>query len=275
MSGFSACIEWLFAAEAPSVPDRIRLAKAAGLDAVEFWHHSNKDISAVRAALDETGLPLAGILCELGNAMSEPQPGTGLPDLPRTGKRTASLTDRAQHEAFLHSVRVSLAAAQALGTKVMIAQSGDFLRDVPRAEQHRAIVDILREAGRVLAGSGVVIALEPLNDRIDHKGYYLTSTIEGLDIVDEVGSDAVRLLYDIYHAGVMEEPITLLDGRVDRIVHAHLADTGGRHEPGTGTLDYAARIGWLREHGYNGFIGLEYRPTVGTVESLRALRAAL
>ena len=268
MSGFSACIEWLFAVEAPAFADRIRHAKAAGLDAVEFWHHSNKDIPAVRAALDETGLPLAGILCELGSAMSETG---GLPGLPHTGKRIASLTDRAEHEAFLLSVDVSLAAAQALGTSVMIAQSGDLLSDVPREEQHRAIVDVLREAGRRLSGSGVVIALEPLNDRVDHPGYYLTSTTEGLDIVDEVSSDGVRLLYDIYHAAVMEEPITRLDGRVDRIVHAHLADTNGRHAPGTGTLDTAARIGWLREHGYAGFLGLGYRPTVG----LRALRAAV
>jgi hydroxypyruvate isomerase len=249
---WSACIEWLFAAEAPAVPDRIRLARAAGLEAVEFWRHSNKDLAAIRGALDETGLQLAGILCE----------------------PIANLTDPATHESFLSGVRTSLAAAQVLGAPVMIAQSGNLLADTPRAQQHAAIVSVLRAAADVLAGTGVVLALEPLNDRIDHQGYYLTSTTEGLDIIDDVGRPEIRLLYDIYHAAVMGEAIELLAGRVDRIVHAHLADTAGRHEPGTGTLDYRARIGWLRDNGYSGLVGLEYKPTVATAESLRALFAA-
>jgi hydroxypyruvate isomerase len=251
--GWSACIEWLFAAEAPdSFPDRIRLAKAAGFDAVEFWRHTNKDLPAIRAALDETGIKLAGILCE-----------------PK-----ASLTDRAQHPAFLESVRVSLAAAKTLGTRMMIAQSGDLLPDVPRAEQHRAVVDALWEAGKILDESGVFLAIEPLNDRIDHKGYYLTSTAEGLDIIDEVAVPEIKLLYDIYHAAVMGEGIELA-GRIDRVIHVHLADTDGRHEPGTGSLDYKARVDWLRAHGYRGYIGLEYKPTVATVDSLKALFAAI
>lgn len=246
---YSACIEWLFAPEADNVAERVRLAAAAGLAGVEFWRHSGKDLSAIRAALDETGVSLAGILCE----------------------PIANLTDPATHESFLAGVRTSLAAAQQLGTKVLIAQSGNVLDRVPRAEQRAALVAALKRAADILAGTGVVIALEPLNDRVDHKGYYLTSTTEGLDIVDEVGRPEIRLLYDIYHAAVMGEPVELLAGRLDRVVHVHLADAPGRHEPGTGMLDFTARIAWLRADGYAGLIGLEYRPTAGTVASLSAL----
>lgn len=262
---YSACIEWLFAdanglpplpgtpegsfpvGVKAEVPDRIRAAKAAGLDAVEFWHHSNKDLGAVRAALDETGLTLAGILCE----------------------PIAPLTNPESHERFLEGVRVSLAAAQHLGTKVMIAQAGDLLPDVARSAQHAAIVKVLGEAAKILEGTGVVIALEPLNDRVDHPGYYLTSTEEGLDIVDEVGRPEIKLLYDIYHAAVMGEEIDVLDGRLDRVVHVHLADTPGRNEPGTGRLDYADRLEWLAKQGYDGLVGLEYRPSVPTIETLK------
>ena len=74
---YSACIEWLFAAEAPDFADRIRAAKAAGLDAVEFWQFSNKDLDAVNAALDETGLPLAGILCEPIAPLTNPEAHAG------------------------------------------------------------------------------------------------------------------------------------------------------------------------------------------------------
>jgi hydroxypyruvate isomerase len=247
---FSACIEWLFAAEAPDFPDRIRAAKAAGLDAVEFWRFSNKDLDAIAAALEETGMPLAGILCE----------------------PIAPLTDATAHQTFLDGVRLSLAAAQRLGAKLMIAQAGDDLAGIPRLAQHASIVSALRAAAEVLEGTGVIIALEPLNDRVDHPGYYLTSTVEGLDIVDEVDRPEIRLLYDIYHSEVMGEAIEdVLGGRVDRLAHVHLADMPGRGEPGSGTLDYADRLEWLGQAGYRGLVGLEYRPTKGTVESLAFL----
>jgi hydroxypyruvate isomerase len=245
---YSACIEWLFAKEAPSVPDRIRAAKAAGLDGIEFWHWSNKDLDAVKAALDETGLAIAGILCE----------------------PIARITDPDAHPLFLEGVRASLSAAIKLGAPVMIAQAGDDRPGIPRETQHAALVKVLREAAEIIKGSDVVLALEPLNDRVDHPGYYLTSTTEGLDIVDEVDRGEIRLLYDIYHSAMMGEEIeTALDGRLDRVVHVHLADTQGRGEPGSGTMDWVERLEWLANHGYSGFVGLEYRPTGSTEDSLR------
>ncbi len=244
---YSACIEWLFAAEHERVADRIRAAKAAGLDAVEFWRFSNKDLPAIRQALDDTGLALAGILCE----------------------PIAPLTSPEAHAGFLDGVRTSLSAASQLGANVIIAQAGDDQAGIARAAQHAAIVKVLKEAAGILEGSGVVLALEPLNDRVDHPGYYLTSTVEGLDIVDEVGRPEVRLLYDIYHSAVMGERIEeVLDGRLDRVVHVHLADAPGRGAPGSGALDYLDRLHWLRREGYAGYVGLEYRPGGSTEEGL-------
>ncbi len=247
MMRYSACIELLFREEA-QVADRIRAAKAAGLDAVEFWRWSDKDLDAVKAALDQTGLPLAGILCE----------------------PIARITDPEMHPVFLDGLRASLLAALKLGTPVLIAQAGDDRAGVPRQAQHAALVKVLKEAADILKGSGVTLALEPLNDRVDHPGYYLTSTVEGLDIVDEVDRPEVRLLYDIYHSAMMGEHIEeVLEGRLDRVVHEHLADTQGRREPGTGSLDWQARLHWLEEHGYRGLIGLEYRSSGTTVDSLK------
>jgi hydroxypyruvate isomerase len=248
---YSACIEWLFAKEAESFPDRIRAAKAAGLSGIEFWRWSNKDIGAIRAALDETGLPLAGILLE----------------------PIARITDPDAHAAFLEGVGASMAAAKKLGAPMLIAQSGDDRLGVPRQVQHAALVKVLKDAADILKGSGVVLALEPLNDRVDHVGYYLTSTVEGLDIIDEVDRPEVKLLYDIYHSAMMGEHIEdVLDGRLDRIVHVHLADTQGRGEPGSGNMDWQARLDWLADHGYQGFVGLEYRPTGSTEDSLSFMR---
>jgi hydroxypyruvate isomerase len=262
-TGYSACIEWLFADAdgLPALPgtseagkparanfaDRIRAAKAAGLDAVEFWHWSTKDADAIKVALDETGMPLAAILCE-----------------PIT-----QITDPERHGTFLDGVRASLVAALKLGAPVIIAQAGDDRSGIPREQQHAALVKVLRDAADLLKGSGVTLALEPLNDRVDHPGYYLTSTVEGLDIIDEVDRPEIKLLYDIYHSAMMgEQTEDVLDGRIDRIAHVHLADTQGRGEPGSGTLDWQSRVDWLRHAGYDGLIGLEYRPTTSTVATL-------
>jgi hydroxypyruvate isomerase len=245
----SACLEMLFNPEFANFTDRITAARAAGFDAVEFWRWSNKDIDAVAAALQETGMPLAGILCE----------------------PIANLTDPATHPAFLDGVRNSLAAAKRLGTRLLIGQSGNLLPGVSRAEQHAAIVACLKQAAEILEGSGVVIALEPLNDLVNHPGYFLTSTVEALDIIDEVGRPEIRLLYDIYHAAVMGEAVELTAGRVGSIAHVHLADTPGRHEPGSGVLDWQVRRDWLRNAGYGGLIGLEYRPSGTTLDSLKFL----
>lgn len=244
---FSACIEVLFAKEAPVFADRIRLARDAGLDAVEFWWTSNKDIDAIKTALDETGLPLAGAVVET----------------------TAHLTNGAAHPRFLELLDDTSAVAQRLGTKILIAQGGANQPDVPRPAQHAAIVAGLTRAADRLKGTGIVLAIEPLNTLVDHKTYYLSSTTEGLDIVDEVGRPEIGLIYDIYHSAVMGEDIErVLAGRLDRIAHVHLADVPGRGEPGSGKLDWRSKLAWLDQAGYRGYVGLEFWPTKPTREAL-------
>jgi hydroxypyruvate isomerase len=247
LRGWSACIEWLFADVAEDLPGRIRAARAAGFTAVEFWGPDGKDLVGIKAALDDTGLKLAGILTE---PMSQ-------------------LTDPATHAAFLEGVHHSLETAQRLGAGLMIVTTGDDRPEVARATQHGGLVDVLRKAAVLMEGSGIVLGLEPLNDRVDHAGYYLTSTVEGLDIVDEVGHPSLRLLYDIYHSAMMgERTEDVLDGRVDRVAHVHLADAPGRGEPGSGAVDLGSRLEWLHAHGYVGLVGLEYRPSKATAETL-------
>lgn len=240
MIHYSACIELLFKQEGDEIADRIHRAKQAGFDTVEFWGWMKKDVPEIKRALDETGVKLAAIVAE----------------------PMVWLTDPENHEAFLMGLAQSAATAKQLGAPVMIAQAGNMREGVSRQEQHEAIVQCLTKAADILAGTGVTLALEPLNDRVDHPGYFLTSTREGLDIVDEVNRPEIRLLYDLYHSFVMDEDIAeVLEGRVDRIVHAHLADHPGRNEPGTGRMDWQAWVAWLKDNGYDGLMGLEYRPT--------------
>lgn len=243
---WSACIEMLYAKEFPNFEQRISEAEADGLDAVEFWRFSNKDLDEAKKVLEWSSMPLAGILAEIPH-----------------------ITDPANYDAAVAGLRRSIDVARDLGAMNVIVCTGDVVAGLGRAEQHAAIVRVLRSGAELAAGTGLTLVLEPLNDRVDHKGYYLTSTAEGLDIVDEVAAPEVKLLYDIYHSAMMgEDTAAVLAGRIDRVGHVHLADAPGRGEPGSGTMDWRHRVDWIVAEGYRGLIGLEYRPSRDTASTL-------
>jgi hydroxypyruvate isomerase len=254
MTRFSACIEMLFVPESADPAERIRLARQAGLDAVEFWLWSNKDLDAIERALDETGVTLAGIVAE----------------------PFAELTRETDHDRFLAGLEKSRDVAMRLGASVLICQSGPLLAGIDRGRQHDALTTAMARSADVLAGSGVRLGLEPLNDRVDHPGYYLTSTEEAFAIVDAVNRPEIGLTYDLYHSMVMgEDPQTVAGGHLDRIVHVHLADHPGRNQPGSGELDLKAQLYWLARAGYDGWVGLEFRPTGNTTDALKVMRESL
>lgn len=254
MRQFSACIEWLFARDGDVFADRIRLAHEAGLDAVEFWHWTDKDVDAIAAAVAETGIAVSGMVAE----------------------PMIALTNPANKEAWLRGLQESVAVAKRLGATVLIAQAGDDLPEFSRGEQRSAIVAALSAGAEILAGSGVRLGLEPLNTTIDHVGYYLSSTVEGLDIVDEVGRPEIGIVYDVYHSAVMGEDTRAVVGdRIDQIVHLHVADHPGRNDPGTGHVDLKERLDWLFAQGYRGRVGLEYKPATGDAAAVRAVVKSL
>lgn len=249
---FSACLELLFKPESDDFIRRFYLAAEAGLSAVEFWGWRAKDIVGIERALSETGLRLSAFL-------SEP---------------TGRIVDASTHSTFIEGLKESLQLANRLGAKGLIVLSGDATASLGRTEQHRAVVAALRRAAPLAEDAGVTLLLEPLNTRVDHAGYYLDTTQEGLEIVDEVGSPNVRLLYDMYHSVTMgEKPSEALMGNITKIGHVHIADVPGRHEPGTGEIDFERELGWLKLQGYDGAVGLEYKPLRPTAETIRALSA--
>lgn len=250
----AACIEWLFAAEHPTFTDRIRAAKEAGLEAVEFHLWREKPLTEIRQTLEETGVKLASFVVE-----------------PRR-----SIVDPAQHGEFLAAVRDSLIAAKEAGAPALVVASGFTRPDVPRQNHFDAAVTALRQAATLAEEAGILLLLEPLNDRVEHPGMYLVSTTEGLDMVETVSSPNLRLLYDMYHSTVMgEDPAQVLAGRFHLVGHVQVADVPGRHQPGSGTIDWPRYIGILRDLGYQGAIGLEYKPTGPTLEGLTQARKTL
>ena len=255
MTGLSACIEWLFADQTDNIAQRVHLAAGAGLQGVEFHQWRNKPLDEIRQALDATGLAITSIIVE-----------------PR-----CSLVNESDHARFLDAVRESLPAATRLGCPNLVVASGFCESDRSIEKQRDDMTRILGVAAGMAADAGLTLVLEPLNTRIDHPGMFLNKTRMGLEIVEQVGSDGLRLLYDAYHSTVMgESPAEVLPGRMHLVRHVQVADLPGRAAPGTGKIDWKALLDVLRDGGYSGMLGMEFKLNGQTTdEALATTRSAL
>lgn len=249
----SACIEWLFSKEYPDITQRIYAAGRHGFSHVEFHLWRDKPIAELAAALEETGVKLSSFVVE-----------------PRR-----SLVDPAQHDEFIQALQESLVTAQKLGSPPLVIASG-FSRDgVSLAEQRQQMLLVLRKAATLAEAAGITLLLEPLNTRIDHPGMFLNSTPLGLDLVEEVGSPHLKLLFDVYHSSVMgEELIAVLSGRMHLVGHVQIAQAPGRDEPDAESCNWQAILQALHILGYRGAIGLEYKPSLSIAESLNKTTTA-
>lgn len=228
--------------------------REAGADAYEFWGWWDQDMAAIEEAQRENQLKCAA-LCTRMIPLNVPR----------------------QRAAYLQGLAQSIAVAKRLDCSVLISQIGQEQADASRAEQHACIVDGLRACVPQLLDAGVTLVIEPLNTLVDHKGYYLSGSAEAFDIVREVGSPQVKVLYDVYHQQITEgNLIANLTANVDAIGHIHVAGNPGRHEPYENSeVHYPSVIGALQAAGYAGCIGLEYFPLRDPVESLKGLFAAM
>ncbi len=234
----TACIEWLYADLTDDIAERVRFAAADGLHGVEFHLWGGKPIEAIGSALADTGLPLTSLCAE-----------------PRR-----SLVNPAQHDEFIAAIAATLPVARRLHCPNVIVASGFTEAGVSLEEQRDNMARVLGTAAAMAEDAGTRRLLEPLNDRVDHPGMFLCSTRLGLDVVETVGSDALKLLYDAYHSSVMgESAVDVLAGRTEFVGHVQVADNPGRSAPGTGDIDWQELLAVLDREGYTGPLGLEFK----------------
>lgn len=249
----SVCIDMIMT-DLPFL-ERMERVKRLGYPAFEFWDWKSKDIDAIIRKKNELGLEIATIM------------GSGWKPL---------FTEEAR-KAFVSEIQASLAAAKRLGSKTLIVTTGFEDKRISRAEQHAHYVAALKAAATFAEQAQLTLVLEPLNTKVDHPGYYLQTAKEGFEILDEVGSPAVKMLFDIYHHQIMEgNVIQDITKNISKIAHFHVADVPGRHEPGTGEINYANVFRAIASTGYQGFVGLEFKPSRAADETLReVLKLAL
>ncbi len=248
---FSVCIEMIFN-ELP-ILERPAAVAAAGMPAIEFWGWKNKDLAALKKAADAAGVQIAGFCVETSVPLVNPE-------------TTVQWIEEAQE---------SVAEAQRWGVPTLIVTTGQELA-LARQTQHEAIVAGLKGLAPIAEQANVKLVLEPLNVLVDHKGYYLSSSDEGFHIIEEVSSPNVKLLFDIYHQQISEgNLISRITQNLDKIGHFHVADVPGRYEPGTGEINYRNVFARIAETDYEGFVGLEFRPTGDPTTALYNVRKLL
>ncbi len=178
---------------------------------------------------------------------------------------------------FRAGVALAIDYATALGCPQLNCLAGIAPSGVPEAEVRAIFVANLRHAAAELKRAGLKLLVEPINT-VDIPGFYVSRTVQALALLDEacaLGADNVFLQYDVYHAQRMEGDLgNTLTRHLPRIAHVQIADNPGRHEPGTGEINYP----WLFRHldalGYSGWVGCEYRPATTTGAGLGWLSVA-
>jgi hydroxypyruvate isomerase len=169
---------------------------------------------------------------------------------------------------FEQGVETALAYASVLGTQRINCLVGIQPDNVERSAAQQTLVRNLRFAAAALKQAGIPLLIEAINT-YDIPGFFLSRTRQGLELIEEVGSDNLFLQYDIYHMQRMEgELANTIRNHLSVIRHVQLADNPGRFEPGTGEINYRYLLKHLDEIGYDGWVGCEYKPRAGTEAGL-------
>ncbi len=175
-------------------------------------------------------------------------------------------------EAFLADLKNELPSMQKLECSQLIMMSGNVVPGLSRQAQHQSCVEGLKRAAEVVDEKGVTLLLENI-DPEENPRYFLTSVAEGLEIIGEVNHPQVKFLYDFFHEQIAEgNLIEKLEKHIDRVGLLHIADVPGRHQPGTGEINYLNIYKKLAQLKYDRYLAMEFLPSGDPVATLRAAR---
>ncbi len=234
--------------------DKLEAVANWGLSAYE-WLHPKGDFKAIRSKADALGLELS---CIVGVGAIAPK----------------QMVDETDHDRLEKQFRERIEVAKQLNCKRLIGLTGNERKDVSREKQKENVIKCLKRLAPIAEENQVSIVVEALNPLVDHKGYFLCRTDDTMEILKEVNSPNVLMLFDIYHQQITEgNVIRNLTENINRIGHIHVADNPGRKEPGTGELNYHNIFKAIAQTDYKGFVSLECGHSTDNYED--TLRATL
>jgi hydroxypyruvate isomerase len=236
--------------------ERPAAARQAGFEAVEFWWPfaeavpTDHGVDAFVTAIEDAGVQLIGL-----NFFAGDMPGgdRGLVSWP---KRSGEFRD---------NIDVTVGIGERLGCRAFNALYGNRDESHSAGEQDDLAVENLGLAAQAAARIDGTVLVEPVSgaDR-----YPLRTAADVLAVIDRVEAVNVGLLADLYHLAVNGDDVDrVITQYTDRIAHVQIADAPGRNEPGTGLLPLDSQLAALEDHGYEGWVALEYKPATTTDES--------
>jgi len=258
MPRFSANLSFLFTERA--FLERFGAARAAGFGAAEFHFPYDSDRAALAEVVLTSGLEIVLFNLPAGDWAA--------------GERGIACHPRRIAE-FQDGVGLAIEYARDLGCVRLNCLAGIAPEGVSGDKARETLIENLRFAAAVTARAGIQLLLEPLNTR-DTPGFFISTTRAGLALIAAVGHGNLRLQYDIYHAQVMEGDLArTMQEHLSQIGHIQLADNPGRHEPGTGEINFPFLLGHLDRIGYAGWVGCEYKPAGRSEDSFGWLKTLL
>jgi hydroxypyruvate isomerase len=251
------CLDPLYPGLLPE--EKIPRIAAAGFRHIEFWGWRDKHILAIQAACRKNDVQVINF----------------------SGHRTGSPIAEKTHPVLFADVSDAVPTARTLDCQTLMLLTNalnpdgsvaDRFEEIPDGIKFKNTVTALRHLVSIVPDD-ITLVLEPLNTLVDHPGYYLADIDTASAIVREVGSARLKILCDLYHFGVMGADLKkIVTDHLSEIGHFHIADVPGRHEPGTGLVDWAAILRLIQDQGYTGYIGFEYFPKDESDSSLEAIR---
>jgi hydroxypyruvate isomerase len=229
-----------------------------GISNIELWGLTGLDIDELEKSSKAVGWRAAGFCGNQDNALIDPE----------------------KRQGFMAELRRSVGVAKRLGSSniaVLTDQMDPQARPIPptrpmsRDQKLLSYYEGLSQAVRLAEDEDVNLLIEPLNTKVDHQGYFLSNTAMGFEIIRGINSPRLKMLYDSYHMQIMEgNLIKTIEQNLDAISEIHVADVPGRHEPGTGEVNYRNIIRMLKANGYKGYIGLECWPAEDSDKAIKA-----
>lgn len=188
---------------------------------------------------------------------------------PDWGKRQVSMVVPDQRDAFLADVRNAITWAKKLDVAQIILMSGNEVPGKTHDEQFASLLEGTKRAGDLAAKANLTLIVEPLNNKVNHKGFFLSTCVEGLKLIKQVDNPHVKLLFDLYHEQVQIGNVTrtALEAAPYVAVY-HVADNPGRNDPGTGEMNYDNIYKAIKKAGYSGYVTMEYLPLADQAASL-------
>jgi hydroxypyruvate isomerase len=230
--------------DAAPIPRRLEIFAEHGFAATEYnglMNHPMSEVEEMRKKLDSLKM-------QMGIFVANPK-----------GWNEAGMVLPEQRQAFLGQVRQAIQYHKVIGNNFCTVITGPEKVGVPRGQQRIHVIEALRRAAELVEKTDLTLVVEPLNQWVDHAGYFLSTSEEAAEVMHAVNSQHIKILFDIYHQQITEgNLINNIRRYWDYIGYFQVGDVPGRREPGTGEVNWRNVFRAIHEKGYKGILGMEH-----------------